>query len=268
MAKRNANNNAQATNNSNKAAKANGNQAKGANVMRNANNGNRGNQGYHGYQGQGNNGGYAPWQGRTFQVVNTEGEVYHIDTSDPKSCFYGPAWTNVLEAKERGQFLRGYPTFRRVDQADRFSGYSVDIDGVTAFLPASKAGYYHNPLCDACRKGIALKLDTVYPNGPKAGTLIVNARSALNFVLNRQDPQLFRPGSAAVALAVDYFPDTLILQGPEYLIYAPMHMAQQLAANMGLSYRPEDLTGYRWGIGIDNFGPQGCYATPLSILPW
>ena len=47
-----------------------------------------------------------------------------------------------------------------------------------------------------------------------------------------------------------------------------MQCCRQMAANMGLSYRPEDLTGYRWNIGIDGFGPQGYYATPLNILPW
>ena len=41
-----------------------------------------------------------------------------------------------------------------------------------------------------------------------------------------------------------------------------------MAANVGLNPRPEDLTGYRWVIGINGFGPQGCYATPLSIMPW
>ena len=251
--KKNGNNvNAQAANTSNKVRHQN--QAKEAKNMRNANNG--------------NNGGYAAYQGRTFQVVNPEGEVHQVDTSDRNSPFYGPAWAKVLEARERGQFIRGYATYRRVDQADRFSGYSVDIDGVTAFLPASKAGYYYNPSCDACRKGMALKLDTLYTNGPKAGTLIVNARSALNFVLNRQDPQLFRPGMAVCALGVDYAGGALVFQGPESLIFAPLQMAQQMAANMGLSYRPEDMTGYRWNIGIDSFGPQGYYATPLNILPW
>ena len=132
----NKNGNARTANTADKAkpAKGNGAKAKEAHNMRNANNGNRGNQGCANGQG-----GYAAWQGPTFQVVNPEGEVHQIDTSDRNTPFYGPAWGRVLEAREKGLFVRGYPTHRRVDQADRFSGYSVDLGGVTAFLPARPA---------------------------------------------------------------------------------------------------------------------------------
>ena len=207
-------------------------------------------------------------QGGKIQVVNTEGEVHTIDTSDPGSPFYGPVWARILTAKEQGQFIRGRATIRRISQADRFSGYMVDIDGVQVFLPASRAGYFYDPGCDACGKVMALKAESLYTNGPRAGTLTVNARSAINFVLNRQDPQAFRPGSAVCALAVDHCGDALIFQGPMGLIFTPMPMAQQVAWKKGMSPDPNDLTGYRWGIGIDGFGPQGQYATPLDVLPW
>lgn len=99
------------------------------------------------------------------------------------------------------------------------------------------------------------RIDTSAPQSPFYGPALAKA-------LKSKEKERFR------SLGRGLLPRRLDLPGPRGLIYTPLHMAQHLAANKGLSYRLEYLAGYHWGIGIDAFGPQGYYATPLSILPW
>ena len=123
-----------------------------------------------------------------FQVINPEGEIHKVDTSDPKSTFYGDAWARTLMANQEGEFISGYVARRLISREGRFSGYSADIDGVTAFLHVSKAAWFFYPEHDAIGKRIALKICSVYTNGPKLGNLIVNAYAPLKHIIKAQGP--------------------------------------------------------------------------------
>lgn len=202
-----------------------------------------------------------------FHVMNPEGEIYTIDTTKRDTPFYGRVWANILSKKERGEFVRGRAVIRRFSRGDRFSGYSVDIDGINAFLPASRAGWFREGSCDACGKFLALKIESVYVNGDKAGTLIVNANAPVKYVLNRQNSN-FNFGSVVHALAVDYDQGMLIfpwLNG--YVIAVNLGDAQRVACYNGVSPDPDELTGYYWRLGITGMMSMDCIAAvPLEVL--
>ncbi|MBQ8691836.1 MAG: hypothetical protein IJ520_01670 [Synergistaceae bacterium] len=202
-----------------------------------------------------------------FQVMNPEGEIYSINTADANSPFYGTAWANILSKKERGEFLRGRAAIRRFSRDDRFAGYSVDIDGINAFLPASKAGWFREASCDACGKFLALKIESVYVNGDKSGTLIVNANAPIKYVLNRQNSSL-NAASAVYSLAIDYDRNMLIfpwLNGS--IIAANITDAQRIAYYSGISPDPNELTGYYWRLQIIGMLSMSClFAGPLEVL--
>ena len=202
-----------------------------------------------------------------FQVMNPEGELYSINTADTNSPFYGAAWADILSKKERGEFLRGRAAIRRFSRDDRFAGYSVDIDGINAFLPASKAGRFREASYDACGKFLALKIESVYVNGNKAGTLIVNASAPIKYVLHRQNSN-FNAGSAVHSLAIDYDRGMLIfpwLNGS--FIAVNLVDAQRIAYYSGISPNPNELTGYYWQLQIIGMLSMSCLlAAPLEVL--
>ena len=202
-----------------------------------------------------------------FQVMNPEGEIYSINTADTNSPFYGAAWANILSKKDRGEFLRGRAAIRRFSRDDRFAGYSVDIDGINAFLPASKAGWFRETSCDACGKFLALKIESVYVNGDKSGTLIVNANAPIKYVLNRQNSN-FNAASAVYSLAIDYDRNMLIfpwLNGS--IIAVNITDAQRIAYYSGISPDPNELTGYYWRLQMIGMLSMSClFAGPLEVL--
>lgn len=205
-----------------------------------------------------------------FMIQNPEGEIHTIDTGDASSPFFGPEWRNVFEMRERGEFLRGRAAVRRISRDDRFSGYTLFIDGceeLKAFLPASKAAYFRDPLCDASGKCIAFYIENIYTNGTRAGSLIANAYSPLNYVNKRQRRSNYEVGSEVYALSMDYEDDLLIFPGADKTaLCARLSDAAEVAARSGISTDPNDLTGCFWKVRVVWSG-DGCrMVVPLEVM--
>ncbi len=212
--------------------------------------------------------GTAPAQsGRVFQVVNPEGEVHRVDTSDPASPFHGAGWARILTAYQREDFLAGRAVRRFVSREGRFSGYAVDVEGVRAFLPTSKAAWFFHPQHDACGKRIALNVNAVYTNGPKSGNLIVDAYAPLKHVLKAQGPRDYAPGGAPWGLAMDYDNQYLIFPHfKEKVLLAPLGEALAVAAAAGLEPRPDLLTGRFWQVRVLEWRGAVCLVSPLQVM--
>ena len=205
---------------------------------------------------------------RVFPVVTPEGEVHNVDPSAADSIFYGPVWTRILDAYEKGDFIRGRAVLRRISSSeDRFSGYSVSIDGVEAFLPASRAAHFYHPEFDATRKCVALKVKNVYPNGPRQGTVIVDAYAPLKYILANQKKADYRFDATPFALAMDYDSENLLfpLFG-DRLMRAPLREAMSIAARKGIDPSPDMLTGYFWQVRITDADSDSPMAEALDIL--
>ena len=143
-----------------------------------------------------------------FTVTNPEGELYSVDTSDKNSPFYGPVWRRILKAYTNGECFRGRAVKRSCGKADgAFHGYFIDISGVQAFLPVSKAAWFYSSEHDACGKSLALMIADIHPNGPKAGSIVVDAYKPLKHVLTSQNRKAFNPGAEPWLLAMDYEKD-------------------------------------------------------------
>lgn len=205
---------------------------------------------------------------RTFQVVNPEGEVYSIDTADKESLFYGPTWARILDAQENGEFIRGRVDMRRISSLeDRFSGYTVNIDGVEAFLPASKAAYFYHPEHDATGKCIALKVCTVYPNGPRQGNVIVDAYAPLKYVMFGQKKSAYTKGGAFYALAMDYNEDDLLFPwAGNSVLRVRLREAMETAEGKGADSSPDMLTGCYWRLMMKESAPLERRAAALDVL--
>ena len=121
---------------------------------------------------------YVP-QKHLFTVETSEGEMCRIDTADRSSPFYGTAWTKILTANDNNDFVRGRAMTRCVSRDNRFSGYTVNVEGIEAFLPASKASWFYDPEHDASGKYIALSIENVYTSGTKAGIAIADVLTAI-----------------------------------------------------------------------------------------
>ena len=207
------------------------------------------------------------YRGRVFTVETSEGEVCRVDTSDASSPFYGPAWTRVLTARENGEFLRGRARTRLISREGRFSGYLVNVEGVNAFLPASKAAWFYDPERDACGKSIALGVENVYTSGKKAGTLVVSAYAPVRYLNRRQARKGCQPGGTSFAIAMDYDDASLIF--PQYgdrIICAPLQEAVSLASDKGIDPRPSALTGYCWQLKIMGWKGNMGVASPIDVL--
>lgn len=206
-------------------------------------------------------------EGRVFTVETSEGEVCDLDTSDPSSPFYGPAWTRILTAREKGEFVRGQVRTRLVSRDSRFSGYRVNIDGVEAFLPTSKAAWFYHPEHDACGKAIALGIEDVYTSGKKIGNVVVSAYAPLRHLAHHQSRKDFEPGAAPFAIAMDYDETSLIF--PVYgdkALYAPIQEAADVALRKGLDAAPRNLTGYCWQLRIIGWKGDKCDVSPMDVL--
>lgn len=209
-----------------------------------------------------------------FMVSNPEGEVYSINTNDSRSPFYGAGWQRVLEAYENNEFLRGRASLRRISRADRFSGYTLYVDGdegLSVFLPASQAGYFRDPANDASNKFVAFKIKSINPCGSKAGTIIVNAASPVNYVSQRirsfADLDL---GAEIWALSVDHgegmlgFP--ICLPNLDMMIFAHLDHAMSVAYDCGMDTDPDSLTGCFWRLQIVDGGDGYRIALPLEAV--
>ncbi len=206
-------------------------------------------------------------QKHIFTVETSEGEVCQIDTSDSSSVFYGSSWEKILTASENGDFIRGRAMTRCVSRDNRFSGYTVNVEGIEAFLPASKASWFYDPEHDASGKYIALSVENVYTSGTKAGKLVVNAYKPVRFLFSRQGRRNYQPGGTAYAIAMDYDRSYLIFPyAKEQYIYVPIYEAVNLAANMGLGNNPEIFTGLCWNLRIISRKDNQCMASPVDIL--
>ena len=181
-----------------------------------------------------------------------------------------PAWTRILEAHEKGECFRGRAVRRSLGRTDgAFHGYFIDIEGARAFLPASKAAWFYNPERDACGKFLALTLEAIYPNGPKAGNITVNAYAPLKHVLSSQNSRAFQPNATPWALAMDHDAKSLIF--PHFnnkVIRVPLHEASALAQRKGIGGGDcGSLTGRFWQLRVQTWKPGGiCVAHPVDIM--
>ncbi|GHS92359.1 hypothetical protein AGMMS50276_00050 [Synergistales bacterium] len=209
---------------------------------------------------------------RTFNVLNPEGEVYTVNTADESSGFYGPVWTRVLSAYESGEYLRGRASVRRTSKDEgRFSGYSVSIDGLEAFLPKSKASFFFDPKRDATNKCLALKVEMIQTNGDKKGNIVVSAKEPWEQTLDEFSGMTY--GKEMHALAEDYEHNELLFPGffkagvnAQWLIVSvPIDRALQMAGKYGVT-EPNFLTGLYWKLRLTGFDGDKWNAEPLDVL--
>ena len=207
--------------------------------------------------------------GRTFSVINPEGEIYSINTADKNSLFYGRAWFKILEANEKGECFRGRAVKKSFGRNDNtLSGYFIDIEGVQAFLPVSKAAWFYNPEHDAVGKSIALMIEDIFTNGPKAGTLVVNAYKPLKHILTAQSREAFTTNAEPWMLAMDCDSESLIF--PHFgnkVVRVPLHDAAALAKRKGIGSNSSNLTGRFWRVKIHQWAAGGvCTAQPVDVM--
>jgi hypothetical protein len=201
---------------------------------------------------------------RAFRILNPEGEVHTIDTSDPSSRFYGPVWTRILDAYQKGDFLRGRAFLRRISHENRFSGYSVSIDGVGAFLPQSRSQFFYDVEKDATNKCLALKVEMVYPNGAKQGNIIVEAKSPWKQIVGEFKNMFV--GKTMYALAADYEDGALIFPGNQrQSVSIPLDEALALGRRSGIA-APDFLTGLYWKLELRSCRNGVWYAKPLEVM--
>jgi len=163
-----------------------------------------------------------------------------VDTRTNES-FSGPVWTRIFTAiTEENEFLRGRAVVRRRNAAEnRFSGYDILIDGVTAFLPRSRAGYYFDENMDASGRCIAVKPHEFYPAGRFKGKFIVDARLPLQVLTDMP-----KPDGGRWALAVDVDQGYLVfLTHKKKAIRCPLDQVRLQARRQGLSEDAMLLTG-------------------------
>ncbi len=116
-------------------------------------------------------------RGEVFEVLNSEGEIYSIDTGDPGCPFQGPAWRNVLSsASDHDYYIPVEASYRKRDREENFVGYTVNFGyGVEGFLPRSRSGYYYPEERDATSKRLLVRVIQFHPCGVKQGNVVVEA---------------------------------------------------------------------------------------------
>ena len=178
---------------------------------------------------------------REFLIVDPEGEVHEVDTSQKGNDFYGPVWTRICSAiVQEDELLRGRAVLRRRAAADnRFSGYDVLIDGVSAFLPRSLAGHFYDENLDATGRCLAVKVRSFNPAGKFKGKLIVEARTPLQLLakINKQQGNRW-------ALAVDVSQGAMAFLRPRgRVLWCPLDQVCAQARRQQLPDDPLLLTG-------------------------
>lgn len=134
------------------------------------------------------------YRGGKYQILNSEGEIYTVDTSQSSSFFFGPEWDKILRAYTEGKYLRAKVCFRRRGSDNYFAGYQLDIHGIPAFLPRSKCAYFWNEEVDGTGKNVIVKPFSLYPSGAKMGNLLVDAVAPIK-ELDRQPQENWMIGS-------------------------------------------------------------------------
>lgn len=207
---------------------------------------------------------------RPFHVLNPEGELFMVDTG-AEGPFYGPVWTRVLDAYEKGEFLRARVAFRKTSRQNEFSGYVLSLDGLPVFLPRSKSFYFYDEKKDAAKRCIAVKIESIYPNGPRIGNVVVNAKPAWDLV--RKGLYRLAPGIEVHALAMDIDQGGgveeghLVFPAPEHRrILVPLPEARRLARQAGQSVPDDFLTGLYWRLRLIAGDESAWQAEPLEVL--
>ena len=131
---------------------------------------------------------------RTFSVLNTEGEIYKINTALP-GAFYGPVWTRILSCYEKRQTLCGRLVKEVYGNSGHPSGYCVKIGKITTFLPN-----YHS-LRREMQQGINIRVAILQVN-PVSKRVIVSARAAYEILLSHKETPC--EGEETDALFWDY----------------------------------------------------------------
>lgn len=153
---------------------------------------------------RGNNSGPRPTGEGVYEVINSEGEIYVVDTNDKSCNFRGPAWKNVLSsAADESLYIPAEAFYRKRSQGGDFAGYEVHFgQDVKGFMPRSRSGYYYDENRDATGKRISVRVLQFYPQGPKAGNVVVEM-AQLHGKNGIKVDKIGR-GSALWGLAVDY----------------------------------------------------------------
>lgn len=201
---------------------------------------------------------------RCFSVVNPEGEIFSVDTRVP-GLFHGPVWTRILDAYEKGEFLRARAVFRQTSRTNGFSGYTLSVDGVPVFLPRSRSFYFYDGEKDATKRCLAVKIETIHTNGPRMGTVIADAWAAWAVV--RGGLYALRSGREVHALAMDIEEGQLIFPAPNHRrILVPIAAAREVALGAGLKGSDDFLTGIYWRLRLLSGDEDVWQAEPLEIL--
>ncbi len=202
---------------------------------------------------------------RTFSVVNPEGEVFPVNTAETSSPFYGPVWTRILDVYTKGDFVRGRVSSRMTSKDGRFSGYSVSVDGVPAFLPASKSGVFRNEENDATSRCIALKIQDVFTNGDRSGTIIVDAKEPYKVI--EKELRKVHVGATFHALAMDVDANYLVFPSPGYKeICVPLSEARSVMQQAGCYSDDYFMTGLYWELVIMQKVNSSYMAIPTRVL--
>ena len=199
---------------------------------------------------------------RCFDVLNPEGEVFSIDTRSSEQ-FFGPVWTRIFDAYEKGELLRARVALRQTSRLDQFSGYTLSIDGVPAFLPRSKSVHFYNSENDATNLCIAVQVMTIHVNGPKCGSVIVDAKPAWELV--RRELAAATLGDTVNALAMDIADGSLLFPVPQHrTIAVPIAEARAVASGAGM---PDYfLTGLYWKLRLTSQNGDTFQAVPVEVL--
>jgi|GEM_PF-4571598 len=179
---------------------------------------------------------------RVFTIFNPEDEVYTIDTRDTSGPFYGPVWTRIFTSlTQENELLRCRAVLRRrTAKNNAFAGYDVVIDGVRAFLPRSRCGYFRDERRDATGKCLAVKPFAFHPAGAKRGNLLVEAQTPAD-AIDRQPPGA---DGSLWALALDVTATSLVFSLPGKRIgVCPLGEAQVLAQRQNARADRPFLTG-------------------------
>lgn len=123
---------------------------------------------------------------KEFMIMDPEGEICMIDTSDPESDFYGKHWADILSSLvDENIYIYGYIEEESISREGVFSGYLVRVKGVKGFLPRSLSHIYSAEFPPSPRERVLLKPERFYPKGRKKGMVIWDAVYPYEKLVNR-----------------------------------------------------------------------------------
>lgn len=204
---------------------------------------------------------------RVFYIEGTEAHSHTIDTSDPNSPFYGPAWTSILGAYDEKGVIRGRLLRKNYSNSGEFSGYDIDVAGIHAFLPRSRSGWFYNCPTDPAGKCVAISVEKIETLGRNAGSVNVNAVEPLKVAQREIDRRTLCAGNELEALAVDHDGRNLIfpLDRDGSAIRVPLNQALTVAQKAGCPNDPGLLTGHVWKIKIGSRHDNNLNAVAVMV---